>query len=136
MRGFLPATVVALGLSPLFAGGAFAAPVAGYETLYDALLTSCSLPTGTVPDCESAINAYSSPLVSGGVSLEQANLSFSSARQTVYAANESDKGFQAEIDALFERLLPESGAVTAPPAGIIAPGSSLDPISATTPSPV
>jgi hypothetical protein len=87
-----------------------AAPVAGYEGLYSTVFASCTIPAGTVPTCETAINAYAGALASA-VDLEVANASFIALRSEVFAANAADEGFQAEIDALFELLLPDSGAL-------------------------
>jgi len=92
------------------ASSANAAPVPGFEALYGTLISSCSLPDGTIPACEAAINAYASALV-GAVDLDAANLSFSAARLEVFELNAVDEEFQASIDALFELLLPESGAI-------------------------
>lgn len=97
-----------------------AAPVAGFEDLYSALIAACSLPTGTVGDCEVAINAYAGALVSS-VDITVANTSFSEARVEVFGLNAADEEFQADIDALFELLLPDSGAI-APAASPTVPG--------------
>lgn len=97
-----------LGLGAVSA--ASAAPVLGYEGLYETLIADCSLPDGTVRACEVAINAYATALTTS-VDLAVANGSFTEARLEVFAANAADEEFQAEIDALFELLLPESGAL-------------------------
>jgi hypothetical protein len=91
-----------------------AAPVPGYEALYAQLITSCSLPDedAKVAACEAAINTYSGALVVG-TEISVANQSFTEARLEVFALNASDDEFQAEIDALFELLLPDSGAIAA-----------------------
>ncbi|MDB5622809.1 MAG: hypothetical protein JWR39_1372 [Devosia sp.] len=114
MRSVLPASLLALALIPL-APAAYAAPVAGYESQYEAVRYNCSLPVGTVPNCETAINTYSGVLVTGGVSLDAANASFTAVRATVWTLNEPDPEFQADIDALFELLLPDSGALPGDP---------------------
>lgn len=102
------ATAGVLGLAaPL---GAVAAPVPGFEAQYAALIAGCTLPDGTLPLCESAINNYAGDLV-GIVDLAVANQSFTEARGEVFAANEPDEPFQEAIDALFELLLPDSGAI-------------------------
>ena len=88
-----------------------AAPVAGYDGLYDAVISSCSLPAGTVDTCSAAITAYAGALINDGVAIEVANQSFSEARLEVFALNAADEEFQAVIDALFEELLPDSGAI-------------------------
>lgn len=85
---------------------AAAAPVAGFEALYDAVLTSCTPPAGTPAACEAAINAYSSALVTAGIDPVVALQSFTELRTEVAAAGGGDS-----IEALFEQLLPESGAV-------------------------
>jgi hypothetical protein len=102
------ATAGVLGMSGL--GVANAAPAGGYDDLYAAVITSCSLPAGTLEACEAAINGYSSALVVA-VTLPVANQSFSEARKEVFALNAADEEFQAAIDALFELLLPDSGAI-------------------------
>jgi hypothetical protein len=97
-----------LGMSAMTT--ASAAPAGGYDDLYAAVITSCSLPAGTLEACEAAINGYSSALVVS-VTLPVANQSFSEARKEVFALNAADEEFQAAIDALFELLLPDSGAI-------------------------
>lgn len=106
------ATVSMLGLGAT--SGTVAAPVPGFEGLYSTLIASCSLPDGTEVACEAAITAYADALVAA-VDIEVANQSFSEARQEVFALNTSDETFQAAIDALFELLLPDSGAIGAAP---------------------
>ncbi|WP_375450523.1 hypothetical protein [uncultured Devosia sp.] len=110
MRSFLPVAVMALGLSSL-GGAAQAAAVSGFESSYEALQTNCSLPVGLVNECESGIEAYSSALVGGGIALDEANISFSAVRLAVFELNAADSDFQLQIDALFDRLLPNSGAL-------------------------
>ncbi len=101
-----------------------AAPVPGYEGLYNAVAVACSLPSeDTAADlaaCEAAINAYAAALVAN-VDISVANKSFQELRAEVFAANEPDEEFQADVDALFELLLPESGAL-APAASPTIPG--------------
>ena len=115
MRSFLSASLLALALIPL-APAAYAAPVSGYEALYQDVERHCSLPIGTLLDCENAINAYSNALIGAGVSLDAANASFQAVRAVVWTNNEPDPEFQADIDALFELLLPDSGALADAPA--------------------
>ena len=103
------ATATTLGLGAT--SGTVAAPVPGFEGLYSTLIASCSLPDGTEAACEAAITAYADALVAAGVDIEVANQSFSEARQEVLALNGGDVTFQAAIDALFELLLPDSGAI-------------------------
>lgn len=98
----------ALGLSVLPA--ATAAPVSGFEGLYTAVFTNCTIPLGTLETCEAAINAYAAAL-SAAVELEVANQSFTELRAEVFAANVADEPFQSDVDALFELLLPNSGAL-------------------------
>lgn len=99
-------TIGTLCLMSFGAHQAAAAPVAGFEALYDAVLTACTPPAGTVEACETAINAYSAALVAAGVDPAVALQSFTELRAEVAAAGGGDA-----IEALFEELLPESGAV-------------------------
>ena len=128
-------TLAAMGMLSLgAASGAVGAPVAGFEAQYAAVLANCTLPDGTVPLCEAAINAYSGALVSASVDLAEANASFTAARQEVFGVNAPNEPFQVEIDALFELLLPDSGAIGGggAPAGGGAPvGGSTDSLSPT-----
>ena len=109
MRAFLSAAVVTVGL--FSATHVSAAPVPGFEDNYAANYAACVLPDGTVEACEDAINAHVAALLGGSVNEVDANNSFSALRREVFVANEPDPVFQAQIDALFEQLLPESGAV-------------------------
>lgn len=84
---------------------ALAAAVPGFEGLYDAVLSACTPPLGTPAACEAAINAYSAALVEAGIDPEVALQSFTELRAEVRAAGGGDV-----IEALFEELLPESGA--------------------------
>lgn len=102
------ATAGVLGLGAMSA--ASAAPVAGYEALYTAVYANCTLPNGTLPLCEAAINAYSGALVAA-VDLSVANASFTELRLEVFEGNAADEAFQADVDALFELLLPDSGSI-------------------------
>lgn len=112
MRRLVASIVTAGMLSVAGLPGANAAPVPGFEDLYNTVFTSCTLPAGTLAACEAAINAYASALVAN-VELTVANQSFSELRLEVFAANAADEEFQADIDALFELLLPDSGAIGA-----------------------
>ena len=108
------ASIVTIGAMSLLSMGTFqaaAAPVEGFEALYSAVLTACTPPAGTPAACEAAINDYSAALVAAGVDPEVALLSFTELRAEVVAA-----GGGEVIDALFEELLPESGAVGGVPA--------------------
>ena len=130
MRNLLPTVVVVFGMS-LAGSGVLAAPVPGnpaYVTLYNAAFVQCTVPAGTLPACEAAINAYANALVTDGVDIETANASFTALRAEVFAANASDPTFQAQIDALFEELLPDSGAIDdVDPVAPTEPGTSLSP---------
>jgi hypothetical protein len=110
MRKLITTLAIAglIGLMPPLAVSA--AAVRGYEAQYDALIGGCTLAAGSVDLCGVAINDYSTALL-GLVDLSEANESFSEARREVFAANEPDEVFQFAIDALFEELLPDSGAV-------------------------
>lgn len=103
------ASIIAVGTLSLMSFGTFqasAAPVPGFEALYNAVLVACTPPRGTPAACEAAINAYSAALVAAGIDPAVALRSFTELRAEVAAA-----GGGAVIDALFEQLLPESGAV-------------------------
>ncbi len=102
-----------------------AAPVSGYDGLYNAVISSCSLPDGTVDACSAAITAYAGALINADVAIEVANQSFSEARLEVFALNAGDEEFQAVIDALFEELLPDSGAIGVVPGLPEGPGAPL-----------
>lgn len=101
--------------------GSTAAPVPGFDALYSANFTSCTLPDGTLAACEAAINAHVDALIAGGVDQATSNSSFTALRSEVFTANAADSAFQAAIDALFESLLPDSGAIGAPGVGGGAP---------------
>ncbi|MEQ9637532.1 MAG: hypothetical protein RLW68_15810 [Devosia marina] len=86
-----------------------AAPVPGYEVLYEAVFLACTPDAGVAPVvavCTDAINAYAGALIAGGVSEEAALQSFAALRIEVAVA---DGGLL--IDAAFEELLPDSGAI-------------------------
>ncbi|WP_338719481.1 hypothetical protein [Devosia sp. XK-2] len=85
---------------------AMAAAVPGFEDLYNAVFVSCTPPAGTPVACEAAINAYSAALVAAGIDPAVALQSFTELRAEIAAA-----GGGAAIDALFEELLPDSGAI-------------------------
>jgi len=110
-------TVLSAFLAFAGTGQAIASPVPGYESFYTANYAACTLPNGTVAACETAINNHVSALVGGGVDTAEANNSFTALRSEVFSANSADEDFRAQIDALFEQLLPNSGAVTAPTGG-------------------
>lgn len=98
-----------------FSSVAYAAPVPGFEDQYNSVLAACTVPAGTVEACTAAINGYVAALVAAGVPLDQANASFRELRAEVRAANAANPAFLAAIEALFEQLLPDSGAVVVPP---------------------
>ncbi len=103
-----------------FSSVAYAEPVPGFEEQYNSALASCTVPAGTVDACTAAINGYVAALVGAGVPLEQANISFRALRTEVRVRNAANPQFLAAIEALFEQLLPDSGAVgggTPPAAG-------------------
>ncbi|MHA6297970.1 hypothetical protein [Devosia sp. CAU 1758] len=111
MRKFIAALGVAgvMGLSAV--SSPFAAPVPGFEALYQAVFAACTPSGGVAPSpaaCEAAINAYSAALIAAGVDPAVALQSFTELRAEVAAAGGGDV-----IEALFEELLPESGAVAA-----------------------
>lgn len=111
------ATAGVLSISAL--SGANAAPVPGFEGLYNAVLASCA-PSGGAADadaCAAAINALSAAMIAGGVAPATALQSFTELRAEVRAAGGGDA-----IEALFEELLPESGALPTPAAPPAAPG--------------
>lgn len=110
MRRLVASIVTAGVLSVASLSGANAAPVPGYEALYNAVFVNCTLPDGTLQTCEAAINEYAGALVAA-VELPVANQSFTELRLEVFDANAADEEFQADIDALFELLLPDSGAL-------------------------
>lgn len=97
------AAAAALNLSGLAVTQA--APVAGFEAQYEAAFAACA-PGGSPEACEAAINALSAAMIAAGVAPAAALQSFTELRAEVVAA-----GGDAAIQALFEELLPESGAV-------------------------
>src|SRR3982751_1175965 len=105
------AAIAALGFGAI--SQASASPVPGFDAQYKAVFTSCTLPAGSHVACEAAINAYSSAVVAGA-SLAAAEISFQELRKEVFTGNATDSKFQLDIDALFELLLPNSGAIGAP----------------------
>lgn len=94
-----------------FSSVAYAEPVPGFEQQYNTALTSCTVPAGTVEACTVAINGYVAALVAASVPLEEANVSFRALRAEVRRRNAGNPEFLAAIEALFEQLLPDSGAV-------------------------
>ena len=106
MRKLIATVLLASALGTSVVSAPNAAPVPGFESLYTAVFAACTPPAGTAGACEAAINAYSAALVAAGVEPAVALASFTELRSEVVAA-----GGAAEIDALFEALLPESGAI-------------------------
>jgi hypothetical protein len=105
-------------------GHAVAAPIPGFEANYAANFAACTLPDGTLAACETAINAHSAALVNGGFDLVTANAAFTALRAEVFAANAADKDFRGLVDALFEQLLPNSGAIGPVGANALSPAIS------------
>ena len=116
-------SMIAALASMAMVGSTFAAPVPGFEGPYNTVFTDCTLPEGGfsadnreaeiaagLASCETAINGYADGLVEA-VTIEVANVSFTELRSEVFAANEPDEEWQALVDALFELLLPDSGAI-------------------------
>lgn len=102
------ATASVLSLVTLSA--TMAAPVQGFDDLYNAAFAACTPADGraAVPAaCEAAINAYAAALIEAGVDPALALGSFTALRADVAAA-----GGGAAIADLFEQLLPESGSLT------------------------
>lgn len=109
MRKLITTIATAGVLSMAALSGTFAAPVSGFEALYEAALAACSPAGGAAPSaaaCEAAINAYSGALVTAGVDPAVALGSFTELRAEVAAAGGGDV-----IEQLFEQLLPDSGAL-------------------------
>jgi len=98
-------TVGAICAVSVFALPAVAAPVPGFEAIYQAVRSNCTPPAGSPERCELAINAYARALVEAGVEPDVALRSFTALRAEVAVAGGGDV-----IEALFEQLLPESGA--------------------------
>lgn len=112
MRKLITTFATASALSMAAISMTAAAPVPGFEALYEAAFAACTPSGGAAPSvdaCEAAINAYSSALIAAGVEPAVALESFTELRAEV-----AEAGGGAAIDALFEELLPESGAVDAP----------------------
>lgn len=103
-------TVVAMaGLMGLGAStGSMAAPVAGFDAQYNAVVAACTA-GGTPARCEAAINLYSAALIAAGVAPDVALVSFTELRSEIGAANGGNATLLAQVDGLFEELLPESG---------------------------
>ena len=110
MRKLVAGLVLASGLSAPFVSASSAAPVTGFETQYSAVSGNCTIPLGALDTCEQAINAYAAALAAA-VELEVANQSFTELRSEVFTVSEPNEPFQVDGDALFELLLPESGAL-------------------------
>lgn len=110
MRKLITTLATAGVLSLASFTSANAAPVPGFEALYEAALAACSPAGGVAPSvdaCTAAINAYSAALAAApGVTPALALQSFTALRQEVAAAGGGDL-----IEQLFEELLPESGDV-------------------------
>lgn len=112
MRKLITTFATAGVLSMTALSATLAAPVPGFEALYQAAFAACTPAGGVAASaaaCEAAINAYSGALVAAGVDPAVALGSFTELRSEVAAAGGGDA-----IEALFEELLPDSGAVTPP----------------------
>lgn len=112
MRKLITTFATAGVLSMTALSATFAAPVPGFEALYQAAFAACTPADGVAADtsaCELAINAYSGALVAAGIDPAVALASFTELRAEVAAA-----GGGAAIEGLFEELLPDSGSVTPP----------------------
>lgn len=103
------ATAGVLSLAAISATNA--APVPGFEGAYAATFAACTLPAGSVAACETALNAQVDAQIAAGVPQDVALVSFTALRAEVLAANAGDPTFQAAIEAVFEGLLPDSGAI-------------------------
>jgi hypothetical protein len=88
-----------------------AAPVPGYETLYNATLAACTPPAGNAAACEAAINAYTAALIQAGVNPAIANASFVAMRAEIKSRNVGNAALLAQVEGLFELLLPDSGSI-------------------------
>lgn len=107
------ASLLAVGAVSALSFGSYgvsAAPVPGFEALYQAVLDACP-PNGSLAATEAAINAYSAALVAANIDPEVALLSASELR-----IDAAEAGCGPEVDELFELLLPESGAIGDPQA--------------------
>jgi hypothetical protein len=83
-----------------------AAPVPGFEGLYAEAFTACTPPNGTPTTCRAAIQALTNAMIAAGVDVAVALQSFAELRSEVRVAGGGDA-----IEAVFEELLPESGAL-------------------------
>lgn len=109
MRKFITSMGMAGALTLATLSMSQAAPVPGFEALYQAAFAACTPANGVPPSveaCEAAINAYSAALIAAGIDPAVALASFTALRAEVAAA-----GGGAAIAALFEQLLPGSGAI-------------------------
>lgn len=122
MRNIAFALIVSGAL--LSAPAAYAKPVAGFEAGYTSTTVACTLPAGSEADCRAALTALIASYVvidpntnAPVVAQDTAATSFAEMRQEVFAVNAPNPTFQAAIDAIFEELLPDSGAIGGPAVG-------------------
>lgn len=108
MRRLMATIALSIFLGAATVSAAWATAVPGFETQYDAVKVACA-PTGTAEACIAAINTLSAAMIAGGVPADAALRSFTELRAEVVAA-----GGTAEIEAIFEELLPDSGSVGGP----------------------
>jgi hypothetical protein len=109
MRKIFTAVGMAGAISLATLTMSYAAPVPGFEALYQAAFAACTPANGVPPSpeaCEAAINAYSAALIAAGIDPAVVLTSFTALRAEVAAAGGGDA-----IAALFEALLPETGAI-------------------------
>jgi hypothetical protein len=119
MRKLLSMAVTVAGLSLGVMANAVAAPVQGfgaerdalYQELYNAVISACSGPAASSNGCRLAITAYSDQLIADGVPLEVATASFAALRSEVAALNGGNVALMAQIEGVFEELLPEVGSI-------------------------
>jgi len=104
MRKIFGTIAIASMLSLSAMSIANAAPVAGYETQYQAVLDGCAAPSDA---CTALIGAYSTALVGGGVDVTAASASLVALRDTLIAR---DPAFAA----VFAELFPDLQAIGGP----------------------
>jgi hypothetical protein len=105
MRKIFGIITIAGMLSLSAVSGSIAAPVAGFEAQYSAVVAACAS-TGDAASCRAALTAYSSALVAAGIAPDVALASLRELRADVAAAG-------GDL-AIFDELLPETAATTPP----------------------
>lgn len=103
MRKIFGTIAIAGMLSLSAVSASIAAPVAGFEAQYSAVVAACA-PTGDAASCRAALAAYSSALVAAGIAPDVALVSLRELRADVAAAG-------GDL-AIFDELLPETAATT------------------------